>query len=259
MRSWNGDNGIRVVNVFRSFSDGNRRLRVLRGATLDVSPGELVALHGPSGSGKTTLLNLIGALDLPDRGDVFIGGQNIVHLGNRARSRLRRRRIGFIFQTNTLLPVYTALENIDLALRLPGLGYFERRRRARAALDAVGLTPWADHLPEELSGGQHQRVAIARALAPDPAIVLADEPTSGLDTRTSRRMLMLFRQVAREQQTTFVIVSHDPIIRDFVDLSYDLVDGRLVPRVGIPAPERLTIPALPAVQPATLKVGETNA
>ncbi|MBZ0294196.1 MAG: ABC transporter ATP-binding protein [Anaerolineae bacterium] len=220
-----------VENVERSFGQGDTIVHVLRGLSLSVCPGELVALYGPSGSGKTTLLNLIGALDRPDSGRIEVIERDIVKMGERARARLRRREIGFIFQSYTLLPTYTALENIDLALRLPGLGYFERRKRANSALAAVGLSAWASHVPDELSGGQRQRVAIARALALRPALILADEPTSGLDTATARRILTLFRGVAEAQKTTFLIVSHDPMIVEYVDHAYDLQDGRLAPRL----------------------------
>jgi putative ABC transport system ATP-binding protein len=220
-------NSIRVVDVARSFGSGAQLVSVLRGVDLEVPSGQLVALYGPSGSGKTTLLNLIGGLDTPDNGEIYIGDQNIVDIPASARSRLRRTRIGFIFQNDSLMPTYTVSENVDLALRLPHLGYFERRRRTKTALAAVGLSAWADHLPEELSGGQRQRVAIARALALRPAVTLADEPTSGIDTRTARRILALFRGIAQQEGTTFLIVSHDPLVADFVDTAYNLEGGQL--------------------------------
>jgi putative ABC transport system ATP-binding protein len=221
---------VRVEGLERSFGQGARQAHVLRGLDLTAHVGELIALYGPSGSGKTTLLNLIGALDRPDSGIIEINGQDIVKLSESARSRLRRTKIGFIFQSVTLLSTYTAWENIDLALRLPGIGFFERRRRTKSALEAVGLSAWANHVPEEMSGGQQQRVAIARALALRPEIMLADEPTSGIDTKTARRMLMLFRGVAERQETTFLIVSHDPLVIDYVDAAYDLHDGKLIQR-----------------------------
>ncbi len=221
---------VRVEGVTRTFGSGDRAVHVLRGVDLNVRPGELIALYGPSGSGKTTLLNLIGSLDAPTTGLIEVVGHEVTAMRSRARARLRRRHIGFIFQNNTLVPTYSAMENIDLALRLPGFGYFERRKRARSALEAVGLSAWASHVPDELSGGQRQRVAIARALALRPELILADEPTSGLDTRTARRILRLFQGVAQHQNTTFIIVSHDPMIEAFVDVAYDLVDGKLVQR-----------------------------
>ncbi|MBN1681384.1 MAG: ABC transporter ATP-binding protein [Anaerolineae bacterium] len=221
---------VSVRAVERRFGD----LQVLRGVDLDVHVGELVALYGPSGSGKTTLINLIGALDRPNAGNVNVLGNDIVRMNDGRRTRLRRKEIGFVFQGATLLPTYSAQENIDLALRLLNLGYFERRRRTRAALRAVGLSAWADHRPEELSGGQQQRIAIARALALQPRLVLADEPGSGLDTTTIRQILALFRGIATAEDTTFVIVSHDPLVTEFVDSVYDLVDGRVARRITEP-------------------------
>ena len=221
---------VQVEGVERRFGEGDRAVRVLRGVDLTVHAGELIALYGPSGSGKTTLLNLIGALDRPNAGGVEVFGKNIVKMRDRGRAKMRRKQIAFIFQNYTLLPTYSALENIDLALRLPGLGFFERRKRAKSALEAVGLSAWSDHVPDELSGGQRQRVAIARALALHAQLVLADEPTSGLDTRTARRIMALFRGIAEAQDTTFLIVSHDPMITEFVDQAYDLLDGRLISR-----------------------------
>lgn len=223
---------VKTEHIERAFGSGERKVRVLRGVDLEVEAGQLVALYGPSGSGKTTLLNLIGALDRPTAGTVHLTGENITRMGNRRRARIRRRKLGMIFQNNALMPTYTAAENVDLALRLPGLGYLERRRRVRTALDAVGLGAWASHMPDQMSGGQRQRVAIARALALRPAVILADEPTSGLDTRTSRRVLALFQGIARIQGTAFVIVSHDPLVAEFVDAAYDLHEGKLIARTA---------------------------
>jgi putative ABC transport system ATP-binding protein len=226
---------VRVQSVERTYGSGDTAVRVLRGVDLSLHEGQLVALYGPSGSGKTTLLNLIGALDLPTAGTIEVAGKDITRLSESARTKFRRFQIGFIFQNYTLLPTYTALENVDLALRLPGFGFFERRKRAKSALSVVGLTAWADHVPDELSGGQRQRVAIARALALQPTLILADEPTSGLDTRMARRTLSLFRGIAAAQRTTFLIVSHDPMVAEFVDTAYDLHDGRLIPHLSLPA------------------------
>jgi putative ABC transport system ATP-binding protein len=217
---------VQLVGVSRQFGD----LQVLQGLDLDVLPGELVALYGPSGSGKTTLLNLIGALDQATAGQVQVLGHDLAKLREGRRAKLRRREIGFIFQNYTLLPTYTAQENIDLALRLPGLGWWERRKRIKSTLEAVGLSAWADHLPDELSGGQRQRVAIARALALRPRLILADEPTSGLDSSMARRMMTLFRAIAESQGTSFVVVSHDAMIADYVDTTYDLHGGQAVRR-----------------------------
>jgi putative ABC transport system ATP-binding protein len=223
---------VTVQGIERSFGSGDGIVRVLRGVDLRVAAGERVALYGPSGSGKTTLLNLIGALDRPNNGSICIDDQDILKMSDSKRSKLRRKQIGFIFQSYTLMPTYSAYENVDLALRLPGIGFFERRKRAAAAIAAVGLTAWADHVPDELSGGQRQRVAIARALALQPKLILADEPTSGLDSRTARRILGLFEAVAHAQGTTFLIVSHDPMVANYVDVAYDLFDGRLLPHAS---------------------------
>ena len=224
---------VQVRGVERSFGD----LQVLCGVDLDVRVGELVALYGPSGSGKTTLLNLVGALVQPGAGSIEVLGQDILRMSDGRRARLRRQQIGFVFQSSTLLPTYSAMENIDLALRLQRLNYFERRRRTRAALSAVGLSAWAHHMPEELSGGQRQRIAIARALAMQSRLVLADEPTSGIDSATTRRILTLFRGIAEAENTSFVIVSHDPLIVEFVDTVYDLQDGKVVKRAAAFEPE----------------------
>ncbi|MGB7337410.1 MAG: ABC transporter ATP-binding protein [Phototrophicaceae bacterium] len=221
---------IEAENVTRSFGKGKHKVDILRGVDFDVQAGELVALFGSSGSGKTTLLNLIGALDSPTSGEIKIQGENLNKMAESKKERLRRQKFGFIFQTYTLMPTYTASENIDLVLRLPSLNIFERQRRIKSALEAVGLTAWSDHLPGQLSGGQRQRVAIARALALRPAIVLADEPTSGLDTRTARRALSLLRGIGQAQGTAFLIASHDQTVQDYVDRSFDLHDGKLIAR-----------------------------
>lgn len=221
---------VECVGVERTYSSGAGPVRVLKGIDLVVEEARLVALYGPSGSGKTTLLNLIGALDRPTAGSIIVCDKDIVHMRDRGRAALRRKQIGFIFQSYALLPTYTALENIDLTLRLPRLGYGERKRRSMAALEAVGLSAWAKHVPDEMSGGQRQRVAIARALALRPRLLLADEPTAGLDTRTTERILTLFRSFAQQQGTTFVIVSHDALVAQHVDLAYDLHDGKLFQR-----------------------------
>jgi ABC-type lipoprotein export system ATPase subunit len=225
---------LEAFGVERHFGSGDKTVHVLRGVDLSVPAGALIALYGPSGSGKTTLLNLLGALDAPSAGSIHVLGSDITRWSENRRAQLRRYKLGFIFQNYTLMPTYTAAENIDMALRLAGYGWAERRRRTQEALAAVGLSAWSTHLPDELSGGQRQRVAIARALAPQPALVFADEPTSGLDTRTTRRILGLFRRAAAEHGTTFVIVSHDALVTEYVDAAYDLLDGKLIRR-SVPA------------------------
>ena len=221
---------IQAAGVEKRFGTGEKSVHVLRGVDLNVPSGSLIALYGPSGSGKTTLLNLLGALDSQTGGRITVHGEDITGWSEGRRAKLRRQKMGFVFQNYTLMPTYTALENIDIALRLAGFGFFERRKRADAVLNSVGLTAWSSHMPEELSGGQRQRVAIARAMAAQPALVFADEPTSGLDTRTTRKILGLFRHAAAEHGTTFIIVSHDALVTEFVDVAYDLTDGKLVRR-----------------------------
>jgi putative ABC transport system ATP-binding protein len=219
---------IRARGLKRAFGQANRVVHVLRGLDFDASAGELVALLGPSGSGKTTLLNLIGGLDEPDAGSIEVCHHNLRDMSEEARASLRRSAMGFIFQTSALLPTYTALENIDLALRLRRLSRRERRERAYAMLDNVQLRAKAHNMAEQLSGGERQRIAIARALALRPRIVLADEPTNNLDSRTTKVILALFREIARTQATTFLIVSHEPAIVEYVDTIYHLRDGQLM-------------------------------
>lgn len=220
------DIAVKMNAVHQSFGSH----QVLTGIDLQVATGQLIALFGPSGSGKTTLLNLIGTLMKPTSGQIEVLGRNILKMSEGKRTKLRRQQLGFIFQSTSLLPTYSAAENIDVALRLRGFGYFERRKRTRAILAQVGLTDWAGHVPSELSGGQQQRIAIARVLATQPALILADEPTNGLDTRTTRQMLLLFQEIARAQGTTFLMVSHDPLITNFIDNAYDLDSGQIKTR-----------------------------
>ena len=219
---------VECVKVERTYGSGETLVSVLRGLDLTINRGTLVALYGPSGSGKTTLLNLIGTLDAPTSGVIRVLGQDIVRFTDTERAKLRREKIGFVFQSYALLNTHTALENVELTLRLPHLPFRTRQERAKEALASVGLSSWANHLPDELSGGQRQRVAIARAIALRPQLMLADEPTSGLDTRTTKQVLLLFREIAEVEGTTFVIVSHDPLVAEHVDLAYDLQDGQLV-------------------------------
>jgi ABC-type lipoprotein export system ATPase subunit len=246
---------VECIGVERTYSSAAGPVRVLRGVDLLVEPGKLIALYGPSGSGKTTLLNLIGALDRPSAGSLIICGKDLSRLWERGRSALRRKQIGFIFQNYALLPTYTAFENVDLALRLPRLGWRERNKRALAALEAVGLGAWANHVPDEMSGGQRKRVAIARALALRPKLMLADEPTGGLDTRTTERIMALFRSFAEQQGTTFVIVSHDPLVANYVDLTYDMHEGKVVLRSAAPA---LPSESAPNPEPARIPQGDPS-
>jgi putative ABC transport system ATP-binding protein len=213
-----------VQNVTKSYPQGPRMVHALRGVSLCIGKGEFVAIMGPSGSGKSTLLHLLGALDVPTTGSVLFAGRDLKALPERKRSLLRRRRIGFVFQSFNLLPTLTAAENVALPLLLEG----ERRTRQRAlaALERMGLSERADHFPEALSGGEMQRVAIARALVGDPELILCDEPTGNLDSVNARDILMLLRGLPDERRTV-VMVTHDPQAAAHGDRTIHLRDGRL--------------------------------
>jgi putative ABC transport system ATP-binding protein len=192
-----------------------------------VTRGKLITLRGRSGSGKTTLLNMIGGLDRPTSGEVYFDGQPLSGLSGRQLTRLRRHRVGFVFQSFAMLPTYSAFENVELLLRIAGVGMRERAQRARDSLRLVGLSRWMDHRPDEMSGGQQQRVAIARALVTRPDLILADEPTGELDTTTGRQIFALLRQVVEVEGITVLTATHDPLIDEYADLVHELQDGRI--------------------------------
>jgi putative ABC transport system ATP-binding protein len=207
-------------------------VQALRGVDLSVEAGEFVALVGPSGSGKSTLLHLIGAMDTPTRGDVLLDGMNLAHMGEGERTRVRCHQIGFVFQTFNLLPTLTALENVEIALRLAGVSRSAQRGRAEEALAQVGLQEQARHRPAQLSGGQRQRVAIARALANRPRLLLADEPTGNLDSVTGQSVLALFGEFNRQGQT-IVLVTHNVELAHRVGRCVTLRDGRIPGSVDV--------------------------
>ncbi len=219
---------VSVVSVTKEYRLGRARVPALRGITLAVEPGALVALCGPSGSGKTTLLNIMGCLDRPTTGQVRVMNADVLTLSDGRLSDLRNRQIGFIFQTFNLIPVLTASENVEYPLLLQGVGRRERQRRASMILEEVGLRDHARHRPDELSGGQRQRVAIARALVTDPQIILADEPTANLDSETGRSILELMKRANREHGTTFVFSTHDGEVLRYADRVYQIRDGALI-------------------------------
>jgi len=219
---------IRVQEVTRVYRVDSREIPALRGVDLAIGPGKVVALRGRSGSGKTTLLNCIGGLDRPTSGQVWFEGKDVTRQPEGAWVNLRRRRIGFVFQSHALLATYTAWENVDLMLRLAGVRRRERQRRTEEVLALMGLTKWREHRTFELSGGQQQRVAIARAIAPRPALILADEPTGELDSATGQQILTLFRRIADRDGTTILIATHDLAVDAFADEVYHLEDGRIV-------------------------------
>jgi ABC-type lipoprotein export system ATPase subunit len=200
---------VEARSVEKEYAAGGVRVRALRGVDLSVSRGEMVAVMGPSGCGKTTLLNCLSGLDEFDGGEVLIGGESISGMSDRRRTRFRAERMGFIFQTYNLIPVLSAVENVELPLLVAGIRPKEARRRATAALEMVGIPEQAGKRPNEMSGGQQQRVTVARSLVNDPAIVWADEPTGALDSETSGEIVDLLVRLNREQGHTFVLVSHD--------------------------------------------------
>ncbi|MCL7453847.1 MAG: ABC transporter ATP-binding protein [Anaerolineae bacterium] len=218
---------IRSVGVTKTYRTGKVTVEALRGVDLEVQRGEMVAVMGPSGSGKTTLLNTLSGLDEIDSGIIEIDGRDLAQMSDRERTRYRAENMGFVFQFYNLLPVLSAVENVEMPLLLNGqrVNAKDARRRALKALEAVGLAGQAQQLPGELSGGQRQRVTIARALVNNPAIVWADEPTGDLDSRTAQEILDLMRQLNRENKQTFVIVTHDPEIGAQADRIITIRDG----------------------------------
>jgi len=203
-------------------------VRALDGVELTIEAGQFVAIKGRSGSGKTTLLNCISGLDQPTGGVVRVFDDEIGAWSEGRRTTWRREQVGFIFQSLGLLPVLSAYENVELVLRLNGVGAGERHKATLEALELVGLTKWNDHRPYELSGGQQQRVAIARALASRPRLLIADEPTGNLDSKTAHSVLALFRSLVKERNVTMLMATHDTLADDYVDRIINLSDGRIV-------------------------------
>jgi ABC-type lipoprotein export system ATPase subunit len=217
---------VRVDAVSRIYHVGETDVKALDNISLEVTKGTLVALKGRSGSGKTTLLNMIGGLDQPSHGDVFLYGQAISRMSNHQLTDLRRKKIGFVFQTFAIMPAFSAVENVELMLRIAGM-FKGRRQRAIRCLEIVGLRQWANHRPWEMSGGQQQRVAIARALATHPTLILADEPTGELDSANGRQILALFRYIVEKEGVTVILATHDPMIEEYAHVVYDLGDGQI--------------------------------
>ncbi len=219
---------VQVVDAHKTYPLGHRSVEALRGISLEMSGSGFAVLQGPSGSGKTTLLNLIGCIDLPTSGKVLIGGLDVASLSDNLLSGFRATKLGFIFQNFNLIPVLSAVENIEYPLLLQRVRKSEARARALAMIDAVGLAGADDQRPSELSGGQCQRVAIGRALVGNPALVIADEPTANLDVATGRAIIDLMHRMRDRTGTTFVISTHDPAIAAMAELRFTLRDGTLV-------------------------------
>jgi len=219
---------VRFDEVTKTYDDGGVTVEAVRGVSFAVAPRRFTMIVGPSGSGKTTLLNLIGCIDRPSSGRLEVCGQDVGVLPDDEVTDFRARNVAFVFQSFNLFPVLTAYENVEYPLLLLGIPASERRARAAAMLDAVGLAAYGHHRPNQLSGGQKQRVAIARALVKHPALVLADEPTANLDTRTGAEIIALMRRVQDQQAVSFVFSTHDPQLMSHADETFAIRDGRLV-------------------------------
>jgi ABC-type lipoprotein export system ATPase subunit len=219
---------VEARGVHKTYDTGKVEVHALREVTFTVRAGEMVAIMGPSGSGKTTLLNCLSGLDAIDTGNVLIEGVSLGDMSDRARTDYRARRMGFVFQFYNLMPVLSAVENVELPLLVARIDAKMARRKALAALDLVGLRERASHVPDELSGGQRQRVTIARALVNEPAIVWADEPTGDLDSENADEIVALMRRLNRECGLTFLIVTHDITVGRSTDRIVRMVDGQIV-------------------------------
>jgi len=213
--------------VSKTYRQGKVAVDALKNISLVVRTGSFMALAGPSGSGKTTLLNLIGGLDLPDSGDIQVNGHDYAQLSPSRMAELRLHKIGFVFQAYNLIPVLSALENVEYVMLLQGVSAADRHQRATAILDEVGLQGKYDRRPAELSGGQQQRVAVARAIVSGPSIVLADEPTANLDSKTGESLLELMRRMNRERQVTFIFSTHDNMVMAYARRLVLLKDGEI--------------------------------
>jgi putative ABC transport system ATP-binding protein len=223
---------IAIENVSKVYQMGEIEVHALRGVSLRIEDGEFMTIMGPSGSGKSTLMNLLGCLDSPTEGNYLLHGQDVSRLTDRQLAHIRNKEIGFVFQQFNLLPRTSALRQVELPLIYGGVGLRERRERAGAALEAVGLGDRLHHRPDELSGGQQQRVAVARALVTEPSIILADEPTGNLDTKSGDEVLRIFQKL-NEQGITVIFVTHDPEIAAYSQRVIHIRDGLIEKDVGV--------------------------
>jgi len=218
---------VQVANLEKTYRLGNVMVNALRGVNLTLYHAEFVVITGPSGSGKTTLLNIIGTLDRPSSGKVSIDGEDITGMKDGQLTKLRRYKIGFVFQFHNLIPVLTALENVELPLLTAGVKPKAAQERASLMLESVGLKERLTHLPDELSGGEQQRVAIARALANHPKIILADEPTGDLDTKTGTEVVQIMYEAAKKENASVLVVTHDPVVADRAEKLFEMRDGMI--------------------------------
>jgi putative ABC transport system ATP-binding protein len=219
---------VEIAGVNKTYRQGQVAVHALKNISLAVDKGAFAALAGPSGSGKTTLLNITGGLDEPDTGEIRVNGSLYGEMRPAEMAELRLHRIGFVFQAYNLLPVLSAVENVEYVMQLQGVAKDERRERAIGILDEVGLSGKYHSRPAELSGGQQQRVAVARAIVSDPAIVLADEPTANLDSKTGEGLLRIMRRMNREKSVTFIFSTHDRMVMEYADRLIHIRDGEIV-------------------------------
>jgi len=227
---------IQVENLVKAYQLGKVVIPALRGISFDVAKGEFLVVMGPSGSGKTTLLNLLGAIDKPVSGRILIDGRDITTLGEGELTKLRRHKIGFIFQFYNLIPSLTAIENVELPMLTAGVSRKDVSKRALQLLETVGLAERVGHLPDELSGGEQQRVAIARALANKPSVILADEPTGDLDTKTGAEVVQILHDASKTANATVIVVTHDPMISEKADRILHMRDGQIIGEKGLKEP-----------------------
>lgn len=219
---------IEAKGIYKTYQETKVPVNALNGVDLKIEEGEFTAIVGPSGSGKTTLLNILGGLDLPSKGDIFIEGTNLNKFSSRQLIDFRLHNIGFVFQAYNLIPVLTALENTEFILELQKVPKKERRRKAMELLEAVGIANKADHKPGQLSGGQQQRVAVARALVSQPRFIIADEPTANLDSHSTNELLEIMAEMNRKYHSTFIFATHDQRVMDKAHRIVTIDDGKII-------------------------------
>lgn len=217
---------VKLDEVWKTYTLGNLQVNVLQGININIQKGEFVAIQGPSGAGKSTTFNLIGCLDFPTKGKVFLDGRDIASMKENTLARIRGKKIGFVFQTFNLIPSLLAIENIMLPMTFQNVPETKRKEKAKMLLTRVGLGHRMDHKPNQLSGGEKQRVAIARALANEPELILADEPTGNLDSKTGKSIMELFKEL-HKQGTTIIMVTHEKVIADYAERIIHIKDGKV--------------------------------
>ena len=222
---------VRCVDLCKTYQQGDQQIKALDHLSIEVEEGGFVCLSSPSGGGKTTLLNVIGGLDRPDSGEVYIAGERIDNLSKGDLAELRLHRIGFVFQAFNLIPVLSARENVEFVMQVQGVPVAERHGKSTEILEEVGLQGLEDRLPSEMSGGQQQRVAVARAIVSGPALVLADEPTANLDSKTADGLIDLFQHLNEHHGTTFIIATHDERVMAYAKRLVRMLDGRIVEEI----------------------------